>query len=522
MLKKADMLLKKINLLVLLIMAGLTASSQQIMHAKDVQLVTSPGTRIVTQGGIKFTGTTSWKDSGLTVINLNPVSGLADWVDSTATGVLVNDTGTITFSNGTNVQQLIGPTTFYRLRMNGIGVNLHQTNEVSNVLMLDTGLVYFQTATDSIYVSNPALTAITSTSAYNKSWVHGKLRRDINTSGTGTTNEYLFPIGKMNGLDSLYAPIKIQKNNSTLNSYTAEYFPTQPYDVTNILNPPVDHISQVENWTITATIPSGADAEAKVALSWRGFSQVSSVQLIRDSLLVVQYVLNPSGRWEKTGSFGLHEVSNPSDSLGGWVKHRDYMGGFDYAQRRFTLGTWSKYNALPVRLLYWTAAADGNRVRLMWKVEQEQDVAKYDIEKSTDGINFTHLLSVNSLQRVSSEYVDYDLNPVTGWNFYRLKITDVSQRQTYAGIRKVKFDKGIQKVILFPNPATTVLNLSMPTSYVGNVNLQLIGSDGRMLTAVKPGSALVQIDVTKLPQGYYFIRIINANGSAETLPFIKQ
>lgn len=516
------MLFRKILGSSLLLMLSLQVSSQQIMHAKDVQLVSSPGTRIVTQGGIKFTGTTSWKDSGLTTLQLNPIANQADWVDSTATGVLVSDTGTITFANSTTVQELIGPTTFYRLRLNGIGVNLHQTNRVTNTLMLDTGLVYFQTATDSIYVSNPAMDGISSTSTYTKSWVHGKLRRDINVAGSGTANEYLFPIGKMDGPDSLYAPIKIQKSNSTLNSYTAEYFPAVPFDVNNILNPPIDHISHVENWEITATTPSGADAEAKVALSWRGFSQVSSVQAIRDSLIVVQYVLNPSGRWEKTGSFGLHTVSNPSDSLGGWVKHRDYMGGFDYDQRRFTLGTWSKYNALPVRLLYWTAAADGNRVRLMWKVEQEQDVQKYDIEKSTDGINFTHLLTVNSLQRASSEYIDYDLNPVTGWNFYRLKITDVSQRQTYAGIRKVKFDKGLQKVMLFPNPATTVLNLSMPTAYVGKVTVQLIGSDGRMLSALQPGSALLQINVTRLPQGYYFIRIINTNGNVETLPFIKQ
>lgn len=517
------MQIKKIFLGCLLLLPFLQASSQQLVHANNVQLVSSPGTRIVSQGGMKFTGTTTWRDSGYTTLLLNPIANQADWVDSTATGVLISDTGTVVFNNITTVQQLIGPTRFYNMRVAGNGVNLHQTNEVKNILQLDTGLVFFQVATDSIYVSNPAFAAITSSSAYLKSWVHGKLRRNINVSGTGNSNEYLFPIGKMLGPDSLYAPIRVQKNNNVLNSYTAVYFPTLPFDNTNILNPPIDHISEVENWEITATNPTGPDAEAKISLSWRGHSRVSSQQIIRDSLLVVQYVNNPSGRWEQTGTPGLHTVSNPSDSLGGWVRHRDYMSGYTFAQRRFTLGTWSRYNALPVKLIYWTAAPDGNRVRLMWKVEAEQDVQKYDIEKSTDGVNFVHMLSVNALQRPVSEYTDYDNNPVTGWNFYRLRITDVSQRITYAGIRKVKFDKGLQKVMLFPNPVTTTLNISLPSAYVGNVSMQLIGVDTRIISAMRPSATLVQLNVSALAKGYYLIRIVNNNtGNTETLPFIKQ
>jgi hypothetical protein len=65
-------------------------------------------------------------------------------------------------------------------------------------------LVYFQSAADSIYVTNAAIAAITSTSAYAKSWVHGKLSRLTNITGS----EYLFPIGKIKSPDSLYAPHK--------------------------------------------------------------------------------------------------------------------------------------------------------------------------------------------------------------------------------------------------------------------------------------------------------------------------
>jgi len=512
------MFLKKILPLFAACFGG-SAQAQQVVHANNVQLVTTPGIQVVVQGGMKFTGTTTWKDSSTTTLLPNPVAAQSDWVDST-TGVFISNYGNTIFSNGTNVQQLIGPTKFYDLRLNGIGINLHQSNEVANLLRLDTGLVYFQTASDSLFVSNPAFAAITSTSAHTKSWVNGKLRRNINVAGTGNSNEYLFPIGKMLGPDSLYAPIKIQKNNSTLNSYTAVYFPATPFDPTNILNPPVDHISQVENWEITAAITAGVDAEAKVGLSWRGFSRVSSVQLIRDSLLVVQYVLNPAGRWEKTGSFGLHQVSNPSDSLGGWVKHRDYMGGFDFAQRRFTLGTWSKYNALPLRLLYFNAIPDGNRVRLNWEIRNDQDINVYEIEKSLDGNNFTHLANVSALQRAEWTYTGYDYTPNEGWNYYRLKIKDVSGRFSYSEIRKVRFSKGLEEIRLFPNPAITVVNVQLPSSYSNKSLLQLYTADGKLLSSIKPQQTNVQVNVTGLASGNYFLKI-TYNNTTNSYGFIK-
>jgi hypothetical protein len=60
-------------------------------------LVSTPGVRIVAQGGIKFTGTTSWKDSGTTSLLSNPAANISDWVDSTATGVLVGNIGSTIF-----------------------------------------------------------------------------------------------------------------------------------------------------------------------------------------------------------------------------------------------------------------------------------------------------------------------------------------------------------------------------------------------------------------------------------------
>ncbi len=513
---------KRITWLCCLLFTGYVATAQQIAHAKDVMLVSTPGTKIVTQGGIKFSGTTLWKDSGTTTLQRNP-AGFADWVDSTAAGVLFNNIDTIIFNNTANTQQLIGKTTFYNLTVNGKGINLNQSNEVKNLLSLDDGLVYFQTTSDSIYVSNPAIVAISSASSYATSWVHGKLSRKTNVIGGGI-QEYLFPIGKFKNPDSLYAPVKFDKFNSNNATYTAEYFPFQPANNSIIENPPLDHVSELEYWEIIGSnYALSADDDAKLTLSWRTYSIVSPSAITRDSLIVAHYFDPGAGnRWMSEHIIGgTANTGNVSGTVNfGYVKSNKIIGNF--TDKYFTLGTMSKWNALPVKLLYWTAIADGNKVRLNWNVEEEKDVVKYDIEKSVDGIHFTHLLSVASLQKNAWLYTAFDYSPVTGWNYYRLKITDRANKFEYAGIRKVRFDKGLQFVRIFPNPATDKLNILLPSGYNGKVSLQLHGIDGRFISTMKPASVYVQLNVSHLPAGSYVLKLVKQDGTAETYHFIKQ
>lgn len=489
--------------------------AQQIAQADNIQLVSGAGINLVTEGGIKFINATSWVDSGTITLKVNPVSGLANWVDSTAGGVLASNTGTTVFNNNTNTQELIGKSSFYNLTVNGKGINLHQSNEVKSTLALNNGLVYFQSASDSIYVSNPAIAAITSTSSYLTSWVHGKLSRVTNVTGT----EYLFPVGKIKSPDSLYAPVKFDKFNTNSATYSVTYFPAIPYQNTNFLNPPLDHISELEYWEIYSNV-SGADASAKLSLSWRGYSRVSSFPLKRDSLLIAQYIYNSLGDWEATGG-GFAATVTGADSLSGYVKHKSFGAGYTYAERRFTLGTYSHYNALPVHLIYWTAIANINKVRLEWNVQQEQDIRFYEVERSLNGVDYGHLITVPSMQQVASIYINYDIAPATGWNYYRLKLIDRIGRITYAGVRKVKFTDGENQVRIFPNPTTHYLNIQLPTYYTGAL-LNLYAIDGKLLSSHQVTSSNIQLDVSFLSAGGFVLKIIRNDNEIMNYQFIKQ
>ncbi len=505
------MLLKKFGLIYLCLLA-VSANAQQVAKATNVNLVTSPGTRIVINGGITFTGTSNFKDSGQVFLLSNNIGGRENWLDSTASGVYdANSNGKVIFGSD-SLQFIYGATKFYDMRLfNDSGAYLNSDIEVRNQLDLDKGILYTVPLTTKMYVSNPATTSIASTNGFTTSRINGRLERAANT----TSPFYLFPIGK----DTLYAPIKLTKQNTNTARFTAEYFAAVPYDNLNVINPPVDHISDVEYWEITSDIATGPDDDAKVALSWRGYSRVSSNPIVRDSLLVAQYIDESPFHWDVPGGWATGNVSGP-DSLSGYVTANAYTGSFNFAERRFTIGTFSKNNLLPIKIVSFTAAADGHKVRLNWDIRNDQDINVYEIEKSLTSGNFTYLGSVTSLQKTQWVYTGFDNNPAVGWNYYRLKIIDKNGRFTYSDIRKVKFADGLQQVKIFPVPATEVLNVQLPTSYT-KVMLQLFSIDGKLISSTQPTSNIIQLNVRNLPGGTYVIRIFN-NGETESYPFIKQ
>ena len=166
------MLFKKIGLVSLLFWTS-QANAQQIVRATDVQMVSEAGTRVVISGGgITFKGTSNWVNNGETHIYKTTAPSPEGWLDSTATGVLsASSTGHV-FFRGSQRQSFYGKTRFYDLSIrNTAGDTLLSSCEVRNILNLDTGYIFTRSGygNDSLWVSNPAINAIASTSSYSKS-----------------------------------------------------------------------------------------------------------------------------------------------------------------------------------------------------------------------------------------------------------------------------------------------------------------------------------------------------------------
>lgn len=91
---------------------------------------------------------------------------------------------------------------------------------------------------------------------------------------------------------------------------------------------------------------------------------------------------------------------------------------------------------LAAQLVSFDALGLENSVRLNWHVDRE-NMLVYTIERSTDGIHFSRLTSLNAIGK--SVYQVIDGTPLVGKNFYRLKMTDKNGSTKYSSVKLVTF-----------------------------------------------------------------------------------
>ena len=103
-----------------------------------------------------------------------------------------------------------------------------------------------------------------------------------------------------------------------------------------------------------------------------------------------------------------------------------------------------------------------------------------------------------------------DVNPHRGENFYRLKVVYEDGTYFYSAIRRVNFDVDFSEVIVYPNPTTQILNVSMKDFAGMTGNVQIYNSLGHRVwerNYQSLPSQPLQIDVSSFHGGIYFLTI---------------
>jgi hypothetical protein len=120
---------------------------------------------------------------------------------------------------------------------------------------------------------------------------------------------------------------------------------------------------------------------------------------------------------------------------------------------------------LPVEFTSFTAQTDRAGVLLKWQTAKEENNDYFQIEHSIDGRNFSILGKVegNGTTNNFSNYTFLDEKPAAGINYYRLKQVDYDGAFEYSDIASAQFGDGSATVVVYPNPFSDQLTLSLPT-----------------------------------------------------------
>jgi len=203
----------------------------------------------------------------------------------------------------------------------------------------------------------------------------------------------------------------------------------------------------------------------------------------------------------------------PSDT-GTYVAKISVNGGCLTKISTFSLNGLCGGWALPVKVPL-TAKPLGETVQLNWKDDASYGSKEFQLERSAS-LNgpFTPIGTVAG-RRTTSIYLYVDNSPLSGTNYYRLKITDYSGKVTYTNITSVKMAKQ-SSISIFPNPTKDVVNINFNKSQTETYQLTLYTLSGQKLfDKMEKGAQQVSINLKKerINSGMYILQVRNQSGT---------
>ena len=173
---------------------------------------------------------------------------------------------------------------------------------------------------------------------------------------------------------------------------------------------------------------------------------------------------------------------------------------------------WECTGVIPVTLISFSAQKNNESVLLKWQATRETSFKEYEIQRSTDGINFYKTGSVIGRNFANYDYTDNRL-PIAKNVFYRLKMIDIDGRFSYSKIVSVKLNDNFYDAAIFPNPAANKITVKMEQLFFAKTMVQVTDMAGRnvLQTSIPPAQNNFEMDVKQLPTGRYLIQISSGN-----------
>ena len=186
-------------------------------------------------------------------------------------------------------------------------------------------------------------------------------------------------------------------------------------------------------------------------------------------------------------------------------------------------------SVLPISLDYFTGKTVDNKSVLSWKVNCTSARVNFEIQRSNDGINFFTITTLTADQlRCSQPFDAIDEQPLSGINYYRIKIIDPNEKYYYSNIVSLLVKvKGLEILTISPNPVRKE-NAVLKINTGAKLQAIIIIADftGRLISnkaaTLVPGINQVILNTQSLATGAYQVTVYSAGEIPKTTKLIKQ
>ncbi len=172
---------------------------------------------------------------------------------------------------------------------------------------------------------------------------------------------------------------------------------------------------------------------------------------------------------------------------------------------------------LPVELAEFNAeyVPSEDIVDIFWRTESERDNDRFEVERSTDGINWEiiHVVKGAGTTTYETQYYVADPNPFLGVNYYRLNQWDTDGNGKYSEVIAVNIlDNVYDMLTVFPNPTKESVEVIFNSYSKEQVMMTLTNSSGKVIVntpidAVSGGNRF-NLDLNGQSAGVYIVSII--------------
>ncbi len=169
-----------------------------------------------------------------------------------------------------------------------------------------------------------------------------------------------------------------------------------------------------------------------------------------------------------------------------------------------------------------------NNSNISWKVEQEVNIASYQVERSTDGTKFELANVVSAGNATASKnYTVEDVEAPSSVCFYRIKAIENNGAVSYSSVVKVASVNVQGNVTVYPNPVKNkTANIQFSNKELGEYQLMVFNAIGQQVFTTSlsyKGQRNMKVSLpSNLQAGVYQLVVINATGSKDLISMVVE
>lgn len=411
----------------------------------------------------------------------------------TVYGNFTNTNGTVSGSNyiimgGSTAQSITGVTGFNNLEINNVqGVIINDSIAINNALKLTAGNL--KTNAKSVLINNAAGITGGNTGSY------------LQLTNVPDANAFVYvfinnatkviPVG-----NSGYTPLSINTSTNSQN------FKIKCFENVYLGGTSGPEYSGNDNVNTTWYIkPATAQpVNAQLQFQWNVPGEHDGFN--RSQPYVFHHSLQPDGYWEQVGAA-------TTSGAGPYTASINNITDFSV----FILA--NQQTVLPNQMISFNVLEQKSQNILQWKIADIQNVKYFEVEKSTDGVKFQKIATLNTVSAVHQyNFTDKEISAAN--TYYRILQVNIDMTKKYSHVQQIR--KQVLSHLYFdvlPNPTPGATNIKTNIPVNEKVSYTVSSADGKVLLNRNAVLGTTMADIQKLlseiADGVYYITLKAGN-----------